>query len=197
MLTITNFNLMRTFVCLLFLSISTTLYAQVVQDFSLTNVADGKVISLNSYPSCSGIVVIFTSNACPYDGYYTERIRGLVEGYQGKIQFLLINSYTEDAETEDKMKSAYSGWKIPAPYLSDKDQKAMECLSAKKSPEALLLKPGNAGYTIVYRGPIDDNPQLASAVTSLYLKKSIDQLLGGQPIDQTALRFAGCTIRRK
>lgn len=183
---------------LLFAIGSFSLSAQTpIQNFTLTNVADGATISLDGYPTCSGMVIIFTSNVCPYDGYYTARIKHLVTTYQGKIQFLLINSYQEPEESADKMKAAYDGWTLPVPYLVDKDQVAMQCLGAKKSPEVFLLKNTGGKYTVVYSGALDDNAQASVAVTETYLRSAIDKLLAGQTIATPAVRAVGCTIRKK
>ncbi len=168
-----------------------------VQNFKLTNVVDGSVVSLESYPTCSGLTIVFTGNACPYDGYYTERIKDFITTYQGKIQFLLVNSFQEAEEAADKMKDAHSSWGLPVPYLADKAQEAMVCLGAKKSPEVFLLKNMNGKYTVVYSGAIDDNPQVASAVTQFYLKTAIDKMLAGQKIDLPMVRAVGCSIRKK
>ena len=54
-----------------------TVKAQSVANFSLTNVITGSPVSLDTYPSCSGVVIIFTSNACAYDEYYRSRITAL------------------------------------------------------------------------------------------------------------------------
>lgn len=178
-----------------FVVVSFFLAAQTpVQSFALTNVADGSPLPLETY---SNVVVIFTSNNCPYDKYYLDRIKGLVKLYDGKIQFLLINSYQEPEETEEKMKEALLKWGILIPYLADKDQTAMTSLGAKKSPEAFLLKGNGKSHQIIYSGAIDDNPQTANAVGQNYLKDAIDKLLAGSNGDIPTVRAIGCTIRRK
>ncbi len=180
------------------MTVSLTLTAQPpVQNFTLTNVADGTTISLNSYPACSGLAIIFTSNVCPFDNYYFDRIKNLINSYPEKIQFLLINSFQEPEESADKMKTAYSHWNLPVPYLSDKEHVAMDCLGAKKSPEVFLLSGASGKYKVIYSGAIDDNPQSAPAVTVQYLKSAIDKLLAGQKNDVATVRAVGCTIRRK
>jgi len=177
---------------------SLSVVAQIpVQNFTLTNVADGSAISLENYPTCSGLVVIFTSNVCPYDGYYTARLKHLIATYQGKIQFILINSYQEPEESAIKMKSAYDAWTLPVPYLSDKDQVALECFGARKSPEAFLIKTNGGKFTIVYSGAIDDNAQVSAAVTETYLRSAIDKLLTDQKIEVATTRAVGCSIRKK
>jgi hypothetical protein len=168
-----------------------------VQNFSLVNVADNSTVALESFQSCSGVVVIFTGNECAYDGYYTARVKVLIDQYKGKIQFLLINSYVEANESIDKMKTALDSWGMGVPYLADKDQTAMECLGARKSPEVFLLKNSDGKYIPVYSGAIDDNPQVSAAVKDRYLRSAIDKLLAGQNIDVPAVRAVGCSIRRK
>lgn len=166
-----------------------------IDNFTLTNVSDGVAVSIDEYKSMAGVVVIFTSNACPYDGYYLSRIRSLISDYEGKIKVLLINSHLESAESEDHMKSAYGKWGLSTPYLSDKDQAVLKKLGARKSPEAFLLKNIKGNFMVVYSGAIDDNAQMAHAVSQPYLKNAIDRMLAGQAVEMTSTRTVGCTIR--
>ncbi|HEY5823447.1 MAG TPA: thioredoxin family protein [Cyclobacteriaceae bacterium] len=180
------------------LGLSLTAFAQQpIQNFSILNVGDNSPVALESFQSCSGLVVPFTSNDCAYDGYYTSRVKSLINAYKGKIQFLLVNSYTEPNEAADKMKIKYDAWALGVPYLADKDQTAMECLSAKKSPEVFLLKNTGGKYVLAYSGAIDDNPQVANDVKQNYLKEAIDKLLAGQKIEVANVRAVGCSVRRK
>ena len=73
---------------LLFLiTISLGLKAQTpIQNFTLTNVVDGKMVSLVQYSSSNGVVVLFTSNECPFDNYYKDRIKEMISTYAGKVQ---------------------------------------------------------------------------------------------------------------
>ena len=166
-------------------------------NFSLPNVADDGIVSLETYSTYAGIAVVFTSNVCPYDLYYSARIRDMVTRYQGKIQFILINSHLDAAETTDQMKVAYGSWNLSIPYLSDKSQIAMGHLGVRKSPEVFLLKKVGEEYKVLYSGAIDDNPQMPTAVTDSYAMKAIDALLAGQQSSPSNVRAAGCTIRKK
>lgn len=188
---------MKMLIGLFFISMSTLGYTQAVQDFTLTNVVDGKSVSLSGFTNCTGLVLVFTSNECPYDGYYRDRLRDLVNQYQGQIQFVFVNASTEPEESAAQMKTAYPQWNIPVPYLADKDQVAMECVGARKSPEVFLLKNNKGSFQQVYHGAIDDNPQVATDVSKSYLKESMDQLLAGHRVTQPSVRAVGCTIRKK
>ncbi len=168
---------------------------QPVNPFALTNVADGSRVSLDSYST--PVAVIFTSNECAFDNYYTPRIKSLIGLYDGKIQFLLINAHLEPAESAGQMALRHKTWGMNVPYLADKDQLAMDILGAKKSPEAFLLQKTAGQYFVVYKGSLDDNPQVASDVKQNFLKESIDKLLAGQKIAVPETRAIGCSIRRK
>ncbi len=168
-----------------------------VENFSLTNVVTGEAVTLESYAATNGVAIIFTSNNCPFDLYYTNRIKTLINDYQDKIGFLLVNAHTDPDETAEKMRTAYSGWGIPVPYLSDKDQVLMNSLGAKRSPEVYLLNKVNGKFIVSYSGSVDDNAQSPEAVTTAYLKIAIDNLLAGKATEQFSTRAVGCSIKRK
>ncbi len=168
--------------------------AQAVQSFSLTNVTDGKTISLEDFSSSPGVVIIFTSINCPYDGYYLSRIKELTEAYNSKTPVLLINSNTK--ESADQMKSYVEQHKLFIPYLADKEQKVLVNLNPRKNPECFLLQNAGGEFTVVYRGAIDDNPQTASEANNYYLKDAITKLLSKQKIEIPDVRPVGCSIRR-
>jgi hypothetical protein len=73
----------------------------------------------------------------------------------------------------------------------------MDCMGAKKSPEAFLLKKNGSNYTIAYQGSIDDNPLVTADVGKAYLSLAIEQMLANKKIEITENRAAGCTIRKK
>jgi peroxiredoxin len=175
----------------LFLLIS---FGALAQNQPLTNVATGQTVSLRDFKGAKAIVIIFASNVCAYDGYYSDRLKSLFANYGSKVQFLLVNAYQEPEETEDKMKSKYDQWGFDVPYLSDKNQDWMKALGAKKSPEVFVL---DADAKVTYSGAIDDNPQLANGVKENYLKKALDDLISGKTIGTNSVRAVGCSIRSK
>lgn len=171
--------------------------AQTLTDFSLLNVLDAKPVTLKDFSSSAGLVIIFTSVACPFDGYYTKRIKQLQTSYAGKIPLLLVNSYTEAPESEEWMIKTAQANGVTLPYLSDKDQTLMAQLTAQRSPEVFLLKNTNGQFSVVYHGAIDDNAQAENAVKQSYLKEAIENLLAGKVIGSITSRPVGCYIRKK
>ena len=179
---------------LVFLCLSLNCTAQVVQNFSLTNVRDGKIISLEDFSASHGVVIIFTSIICPYDGYYQTRIKELAEKYNSKTPVLLVNSSFD--ESIEQMKRYSDQNSILVPYLADKEQKVLANLNPRKSPECFLLQSKDGKFTVAYRGAIDDNPQTSSQVNHSYLKEAIDKLLAKQKIETPDVRPVGCSIRK-
>jgi peroxiredoxin len=171
--------------------------AQQVPDFTLTNVVNGQPISLQTYPSCSGLIIIFTSNACPYDEHYRARIKKLSSELQDKVPVLLVNSHTEANESTENMAKKAQQAGITIPYLADKDQTLMQRFGATKSPQAFLLKNSGGKFSVVYNGAIDDNAQVEADVRHAYLKDAVDIMLTNQTIATPEVRPVGCTIRKK
>jgi len=189
---------MKRIVLLSLLAISFQLNAQkTVENFTLTNAVNGEQISLNTYPSCSGIVIIFTSNGCPYDEYYRGRIQKLVKEYQDKVPVLLVNSLVDANETLEQMKKKAQQAGINIPYLADKDQTLMQQLGATKTPHAFLLKNTGGKFSIIYNGSLDDNAQVEGDVHHSYLKNAITIMINNQNVETTEVRPVGCTIRKK
>lgn len=182
--------------CLL-LTAATALHAQVLTDFSLKNVQDGKTISLKDFGQAQGLVVVFTSVACPFDGYYASRLLALQNAFKDKLPMLLVNSYTEAPEAEQWMIKTAQANSLTLPYLNDKDQVLFAQLGAQRSPEIFVLKNINGVFSVVYQGAIDDNPQAESAVKQTYAKDAIEALLAGKPVVTPSTRPAGCYIRKK
>lgn len=171
--------------------------AQVVPNFQLTNVLNGQTVSLDTYPSCAGMVLIFTSNTCPYDEYYRKRIGQLSQAYQDKVPVLLINAHREPDESPEKMAARGKAMNLRLPYLADKEQTLVTSLNVNKSPEAFLLKNDNGKFTVVYRGAIDDNAQVPGDVNHHYLRDAVDIMLNNQKIETPEVRPVGCNLKKK
>lgn len=164
---------MKKIATLLLVLVVATAHAQTLTDFTLKNVLDGKDVSLTNFTSAPGIVVLFTSVACPFDGYYTKRLVQVQNEYKDKLPMLLVNSYTEAPEAEEWMVKAASANGLTLPYLSDKEQVLMTQLNAQRSPEVFVLKNTAGQFTVVYRGALDDNAQVEAEVKQTYLKEAM------------------------
>lgn len=188
---------MKTAFACLMLSLPMALQAQQIENFSLVNVINNETVSPATYPACEGLVIIFTSNTCPYDEYYRSRISALSVAFQDRVPVLLVNAGPDAADAPERMAEKARQWRLNVPYLADKDQTLMKTLDARKSPEAFLLKNQGGKFTVVYRGAIDDNPQVEADVRHNYLRDAIDIMLAKQQIGTEEVRPVGCNLKKK
>jgi peroxiredoxin len=186
---------MKTLFAFTLILFNTALQAQEIKNFTLMDTKNGKDVSLTNYNSSKAVVIIFTSHECPFDNYYKDRIKNLIQTYTGKVQFLLVNSNTEDQESVAQMAIHYTD--LPVPYLADKDQVVMSMLGPKKTPEVFLLSSAGATFSVKYSGAMDDNPQAAKDVHQNFLKDALEKVLAGQNVTVATQRATGCTIRKK
>lgn len=168
---------------------------QTITNFSARDVVSGASFTVNSGSHPKGIVVIFTSNTCPFDAYYYDRLNKIAADYSGRIPVVFVNPHPGEDESADAMKTlaARRGFKVP--YLADKDQAVMRALKVTRTPEALVLKPEGGGYSVFYRGAIDDNAQVATDVHRQYLTDAINALLAGGKPSRPVVRPMGCNVR--
>ncbi len=188
---------MKRILSLVCFSIAANAMAQQISDFSLVNVMNNQAVSPSSYPSCAGLIIIFSTNSCPYDDYYRSRITKLAQTYQDKVPVLLVNSNADPADSKENMQKKAQQLNFSFPYLADKDQVLMTNLDARKSPEAFLLKNNNGKFNVVYRGAIDDNAQVEADVRHSYLRDAIDIMLTNQKIETSEIRPVGCNLKKK
>jgi thioredoxin-related protein len=171
--------------------------AQELSNFELKNVLSGTTLSLKNYASCEGMLIVFTSNNCPYDDYYRSRIVRIAETYHEKVPVIFVNAHIDEPESEKAMIAKMNGLGHSIPYLSDKNQSLLNTLGATKSPSFYLLKNNGEKFNVVYKGAFDDNAQVEHDVRATYVQQAIDQLLAKQPITTPEVRPVGCTIRKK
>lgn len=169
--------------------------AQVPEQLALVDANGGKEVYLTDYTKARGVVIIFTSNSCPYDLYYKDRIKSLEAEYKEKgINFILVNALTEFGEDLPAMKKYAEEHGYSFPYLADKEKILLKAYKVSKTPEAVLLKKEEEGPVIFYKGAIDNNPQVPTDIKEHYLKENIENLLQDLPADPAEVRPAGCRI---
>lgn len=158
------------------------------ENFSLANV-DGKTVSLDSYESANGYIVIFTCNNCPYAMAYQKRIAALHNEYSPKgIPVIAINP--NDSKDEIKQRSKDKNY--PFAYLHDETQEVTKAYGATKTPHVFILEKDK---TVAYIGAIDNNYKDADAADQRYVKDALDALLANKKIEVTNTKAIGCGIK--
>lgn len=152
-------------------------------------------ISLSDYQERTLLLMIFTSNYCPYSRKYESRIQQIHETYAVRgVQLLLINPNTGENDGLDEMQKKAMEHQYKFPYISDKQQQLTQHLGAQRTPEAFLLRAKD--FQLLYRGAIDDNPQAPAYVESPHLINAIDQALNGKKPSPEEVKVIGCMIKR-
>lgn len=170
-----------------------------IPDFSLLNVVTNKQLSLSDYSNSKAIVVIFTSNDCPYAKLYEQRILNLHNKYSNdSITFLLINSNSSsltDVDNIMRMKIKAGKLDYPFPYLADKENLVMNIFKAEKTPEVFVLSKKKNDLITFYHGAVDDSPQAADLAKSNYIELALNNILQDKPAPIQYKRPVGCRIK--
>lgn len=171
-----------------------------VSNFRLKS-TDGNMVSLSDFANSKGVIVIFTSNHCPFAKAYEDRMIALNSKFAGQgFPVVAINPSdpgTHQDDTFDKIKERASAKRYGYPYLVDDAQQVARAFGAGRTPQAFVLQKSGAQFTVRYSGMIDDNPQDASGVTKLYVDEAVSNLVGGKPVVTTVTRPVGCAIKWK
>ena len=171
-----------------------------VSDFVLKN-TDGQMISLSSFPSAKGFIIVFTCNHCPFSKAYEERIMALDKKYATLgYPVIAINPNDPEAYEEDSfanMKAVAKEKGYTFPYLVDDTQKVGKAFGASRTPHVFVVKRENGKNLIAYIGAIDDNAQDAASASKHYVEDAVNNLLANKPIVVTNTKAIGCAIKWK
>ena len=170
-----------------------------IANFTLQDARTNASVSLADYSAKKAVLVIFTSNYCPFSKQYIGRINAMHKTYAEKgVQLLLINSNSESDNEEEsvaEMKKKADDHGFLFPYLADKEQVALDFFEATRTPEAFLLVPKGGNFELVYQGAIDDSPQLAEQVRNPFLINAVEDVLAGRKVARNYVRPTGCIIK--
>jgi peroxiredoxin len=169
-----------------------------VADFTLKNV-DGKLVSLSSFPSAKGFILVFTSNRCPVAKAYDKRLIALHDDYVNEgYPLILINPndpVAYAAESFEKMQQLVESKRFAFQYLQDIDGEIAANFGATRTPEAFVLN-NEAGKIILrYTGKIDDNAHDSKGTTRNYVREVLEILQKNEPVKTPSTKAIGCSIK--
>lgn len=171
-----------------------------VKNFTANNVTHQNKISLAEYSEDKGIVIVFTSQDCPYSKLYEERIIRLANEFEiNKVRFILINPNNPAACPSDGVNEMTARAKEMAynfPYLPDKNFEISNAFGVTKTPEVFVLKNINKAFVLFYKGAIDDNPQAPRDVHYHYLRDALLALVQDNALKVSEKRAIGCIVKR-
>ncbi|GAB3705221.1 thioredoxin family protein [Spirosoma flavus] len=194
--------------CVLFLNQQTT-WAQLakgynlgdaIADFQLKSV-DDRTVSLANYKGQKGLIVVFTSNHCPFAKAYEDRIIALdrkfsPQGYP--VLAIMPNdpaAYEDDTFEQMKIRSRDKAY--PFIYAMDDTQAVARSFGVIRTPQVYVLNQRDGRFILEYVGAIDDNPQDPVNVQRRYVDEAITSLLTGRPAQSPLTKPIGCAIKWK
>ena len=192
---------------IVFLLINTSLFAQQystlnigqempMQDIEIFDIYD-KSTTLSKNLKRNGLLVVFTSNSCPFVVMWEDRYKLLEEKCMNSdIGMVYINSNQAKRDSDDSVKemknhSMKMGYNYP--YLIDENSKIANSFGAKTTPHIFLL---NNKKLLVYKGAIDDNYKSINDVTKNYLLDAMQEVSNQKNVSIPETKAVGCSIKR-
>jgi peroxiredoxin len=172
----------------------------VIADFRLKNV-DGKSVALGDFRHQRGVIIVFTSNHCPFSNAYEERLLALNQKFsQQGFSIIAVMSNDPAAYADDtfeQMRERARAKNYSFPYLWDDTQAVARAFGASRTPQVFVLNSVNGKFVLEYTGAIDDNPQDQAEVQRQYVDEAVTSLLGGRPVQSPITKPIGCAIKWK
>jgi len=164
----------------------------------LTTNMDGKDAILREYVNSNGMMIIFSSNTCPFVKGWESRYFGLAKYCEANnIGFVLINSNEAKRNGDESfinMKNHAKEKGYTFPYLMDHGSTIANAFGAKSTPQVYFF---NTNLKLVYRGAIDDNYKDESKVTQTYALNAMRNYMAGSTPNPAITEAIGCSIKRK
>ncbi len=171
----------------------------IAPDFSLPNVVDNSIKSLQQLKGENGSIVVFSCNHCPYVIHLLDTFVAFAKENKGKgIETIVISSNDVEnypADHPDLMRELALEKSFSFPYLYDESQAVAKAYDAACTPDFYLL---NAKNELVYRGRFDaSRPGNNTPITGEDLQNAVDNLLKKDPILEKQYPSMGCNIKWK
>ena len=157
----------------------------------------GKEHRVSQHLNNDGLIIIFTSNSCPFVEAWEDRykiIENLCQRYN--LDMLYINSNHNRRNGVDSFKAMQAHAKkngYTFEYLLDEQSEIANVIGAKTTPHIFMF---DKFSKLIYKGAIDDNYESAADVKEFYLKDAIRFFVAGKEIEVSKTKAVGCSIKR-
>jgi peroxiredoxin len=168
-------------------------------EFHLPDVTSGQIVSLESFATKSGLLVMFICRHCPYVKHIQDELARIGRDYQSRdVGIVAISSNDIAQQPEDapeSLKSIAQELGFTFPFCYDESQAIAKAYGASCTPDFFLF---DSNRRLVYRGQLDDSrPGKGLPVTGRDLRAALDALLAGQPVSRVQKASLGCNIKWK
>ena len=165
--------------------------------FTLPDTVSGEAVSLQSLKAEKATVIMFICNHCPFVKHVQTELVRLAKDYQQKgVSFIAISSNDTvqyPADSPEKMKEEARRAGYPFVYLYDETQAVAREYDATCTPDFFIF---DGSLNLAYRGQLDDSrPESEIQVTGGDIRKALDALIAGRPVDPIQKPSLGCNIK--
>jgi peroxiredoxin len=174
-------------------------------DFSLLDVATGRLVSPGDFADRQALLVIFLCAHCPYVVHVVPEVARIARDYAGKsVGFVGITAndivqYPQDAPAATAAWARGAG--LTFPILFDETQAVAKAYTAACTPDFFLFGPDRK---LAYRGQIDESRPMRSAdrpgkgtLNGADLRAALDAVLAIRPVNPEQFPSIGCNIKWK
>lgn len=138
-------------------------------------------------------VLCATSSTCPMCTRYAPKIAALTQEYANRnVQFIFIN--VSDTDSQLDMREQASRLGFTGLYLPDASRLLRATLGFRTTTEVIVI---DAARTVVYRGAIDDQYGVGTALPSArspWLRHALEATLNDQRVGAAASWAPGCIV---
>jgi peroxiredoxin len=167
-------------------------------DFSLPDVTTGQPVSLRDFADKQALLVIFLCAHCPYVVHVQPELARLAKDYGSRaVGIVGITSndpiqYPKDAPEPTAAAMRAAG--LSFPVLFDETQAVAKAYTAACTPDFFLFGPDRR---LVYRGQLDDSRPGRGVLDGKHLRRALEAVIEGQPVDTEQFASIGCNIKWK
>ena len=158
----------------------------------------GEKVSLGEVKKENGLLVLFSSNTCPFvkqwEGRYPD-LKNWADKYGVGMVVLNSNHTKRDGDDSyEAMKNHAKDKGYNFKYVLDEESQIANAFGGQTTPHAFLF---DSEMELVYKGAIDDSYKSAAEVKKAYVKDAITSLANGEKIAVAETKPVGCSIKRK
>ena len=154
----------------------------------------------NSELPAQPLLVMLICAHCPFVKHVEPELSRLAEHYGSAVTLLAVSSNSLTTHPQDgpeglRQQAEQQQWSFP--YLLDEQQSLAKALKGACTPEFYLFSPDVAGLqTLRYRGQLDGSrPGNEVPLDGSDLRRAVDAVLDGQPVNQEQQPSVGCNIK--
>jgi thioredoxin-related protein len=158
----------------------------------------GERVSLADVARENGLLVMFSSNTCPFVKQWESRYNELKKwADQHNVGMIVLNSNYQnrdggDSYAEMKKRASEQGYNFH--YVVDEESRIANAYGGQTTPHVFLF---DKNMELVYKGAIDDNYKSAANVKQAWAKDAVASLAKGEKVAVAETKPVGCSIKRK